>query len=172
MTGELAGPTEQMNLSLREQSDEELLRDSRVEAFRGPGPGGQKRNKTSSAVRVTHSGTGISVVAGESRSQARNKAVALSRLRHRIAVEVRELVELGTLPDAGVVKVSRRSVDYAKAVGKVMDVMEHVGWSVSEAGKLIGVSTGKLVDFLSGDPVVWAEVNRQRLRAGLRVLNA
>jgi hypothetical protein len=111
-------------------------------------------------------------MAGESRSRARNKAKAISTLRHRIAVEVRERVDLAALPDAALVKVSRRSVDYAAAIGKVLDVMEHVGWSVSEAGKLIGVSTGKLVDFLSADPAAWAEVNRKRLRAGLRGLNA
>jgi protein subunit release factor B len=49
--------------------DNQLLADCRWEAFRGPGPGGQKRNKTSSAVRITHLPTGLSAIATESRSQ-------------------------------------------------------------------------------------------------------
>ena len=98
--------------------------------------------------------------------------MAIWRVRHKIALEVREPIDLSGLPDEGIVKVSRRSVAYASAVGKMMDVMEHVGWSVSGAGKLIGVSTGRLIDFLSADPLAWAEVNRRRQRAGLRVLNS
>ena len=35
-------------------SDEELMKECRFDAMRGTGPGGQKRNKTSSAARVTH----------------------------------------------------------------------------------------------------------------------
>src|SRR5215216_3670260 len=75
-------------------SDGAFSVDCRWEAFRGPGPGGQKRNKTSSAVRVTHEPSGLSALAGESRSQARNRAKALERLKHRLAVELRRPVDL------------------------------------------------------------------------------
>jgi hypothetical protein len=159
-------------VSPRRQSDEELIADCRVEAFRGPGPGGQKRNKTSSSVRITHVPTGVSAVAGELRSQHRNKVMAIWRVRHKIALEVREEIDLTRLPCPGVVEISRRAQGYPAAVGLVIDVLEKVGWSVSDAGKMLGVSTGKLIDFLSEDPLVWAEVNRQRQRAGLRGLNA
>src|SRR5688572_28451772 len=81
---------------LRPDLDDTLRRDCRWEAFRGPGPGGQKRNKTSSAVRVTHGPSGLSALAAESRSQARNRAKALERLRHRLAVELRRPVDLHT----------------------------------------------------------------------------
>ncbi len=54
--------------------------DLRVEAFRSSGPGGQHANKTSSAVRVTHTPTGLVAVAQEERSQHRNRALALARL--------------------------------------------------------------------------------------------
>src|SRR3954447_23782362 len=77
----------------RTAGHEALLRQCRFEAFRGPGPGGQKRNKTSSAVRLTHLPTGLSAVAGESRSQHKNRERAVERLRHRLAVEVRRPVE-------------------------------------------------------------------------------
>src|SRR5438270_13331228 len=79
--------------SLRFLSDEQLLAQVRTETFRGPGPGGQKRNKTSNSIRLTHLPSGISVVAGESRSQAENKIRALRRLRLRLAIENCEPIE-------------------------------------------------------------------------------
>ena len=66
-----------------------LLAQCRWDAFRGSGPGGQKRNKTSNSMRLTHLPTGISVIASESRSQAENKMRALRRLKMHLALEFR-----------------------------------------------------------------------------------
>jgi protein subunit release factor B len=57
-----------------------LLRDCDVETYRASGPGGQHRNKTESAVRMTHRPTGLVRVATEHRSQLRNRELALERL--------------------------------------------------------------------------------------------
>ena len=51
-----------------------------VHTYRASGPGGQKRNKTESAVRIRHVPSGITAVATESRSQSRNREVAMERL--------------------------------------------------------------------------------------------
>lgn len=59
--------------------------DVRFESFRAGGPGGQHQNTTDSAVRATHLPTGLCVVAREMRSQHRNKALALDRLRALMA---------------------------------------------------------------------------------------
>jgi protein subunit release factor A len=55
-----------------------------VESFRARGPGGQHRNVTESAVRLTHLPSGVRAVAAESRSQHRNREVAFERLIARL----------------------------------------------------------------------------------------
>src|SRR6185436_18709046 len=69
---------------------ERLERDCDLEFFVAGGPGGQHRNKTSSAVRLTHRPTGIVVVASERRSQHQNRAEALERLAWRLAERARK----------------------------------------------------------------------------------
>ena len=54
-------------------------------AYRSSGPGGQKKNKTESSVRVRHRPTGLTRVATESRSQWRNRRAALERLWRALA---------------------------------------------------------------------------------------
>ncbi len=55
-----------------------------IEFYRASGPGGQRRNKKDTAVRITHIPTGISVVAPESRYRSVNMKRALERLTERI----------------------------------------------------------------------------------------
>ena len=65
--------------------DTALLAECQETFFVGSGPGGQHRNKTESAVRLVHLPTGVAVTATERRSQARNRAAALERLRAALA---------------------------------------------------------------------------------------
>jgi protein subunit release factor B len=57
-----------------------IARESDVTAFRSSGPGGQKKNKTESSVRVRHTPSGITRIATEHRSQTRNRLLALERV--------------------------------------------------------------------------------------------
>jgi len=58
-------------------------KDLKIEYMRGTGPGGQHRNKTSSACRITHIPTGISAYADE-RSQHTSRKKALQELKNRL----------------------------------------------------------------------------------------
>jgi len=58
--------------------------DVRVDTFRGTGAGGQHRNKTDSAVRVTHQATGTVVTVLQGRSQHANRKKALQELARRL----------------------------------------------------------------------------------------
>lgn len=66
------------------ESDDDLLRECEVETFRASGPGGQHVNKTESAVRLRHLPSGLVVTSQQERSQHRNKALCLQKLRVRV----------------------------------------------------------------------------------------
>jgi len=149
-----------------------LLAECRVETYRASGPGGQKRNKTSSAVRISHPASGLSAVATESRSQHRNKALALQRLRYQLALHFRQPVakdQTIALAGAGL-DATAKMKDYLLVMSRVLDVLQSAGWSVSAAASRLGSSTGQIVGFLRADPKLGAYVNQQRGKVGLRNL--
>ena len=59
-------------------------KDLRIEAMRGSGDGGQKKQKTSSKIRITHKLTGISAESQDSRMQSQNKKIAFKRLADKL----------------------------------------------------------------------------------------
>ncbi|HEU5226948.1 MAG TPA: peptide chain release factor-like protein [Ktedonobacteraceae bacterium] len=61
-----------------------LERDCDLEFFIAGGPGGQHRNKVSTAVRLTHRPTGTVVTASERRSQYANREAAFARMAARL----------------------------------------------------------------------------------------
>src|SRR5437899_1810250 len=155
-------------------SDAELLGQCEVDTYRASGPGGQKRNKTSSAVRIRHPASGLIVIAEESRSQHENKAKALKRLRHAFFLKLRELAPAEGWtghPDFRDARngndrlhLGRKDPRFWPAAGVALDVLlEHEG-RVSEAAEALGVGTANLVCFLAVEPKVWEEANHLRAR--------
>jgi protein subunit release factor B len=66
------------------QSNEDLLSECKIEAYRASGSGGQHVNTTDSAVRLTHIPTGIVVTSQRQRSQYLNKQDCLQKLRKEV----------------------------------------------------------------------------------------
>src|ERR1700733_7538612 len=161
-------------------ADEALLKQCEVDTYRASGPGGQKRNKTSSAVRLRHLPSGLIVIAEESRSQHENKAKALRRLKKALFLELRETLspesltpaEVAALPDyadalrGGRLRLGVKDPRFWPAVGVVLDVLVAVEAKVSEAAEMLGISTGNLIAFLESDSKVWQQANNLRARFG------
>ncbi len=61
-----------------------LYGEIRVEYYRSRGPGGQRKNKKETAVRLKHLASGVTVTATESRYQAVNKRRAFQRLQEKL----------------------------------------------------------------------------------------
>lgn len=59
---------------------EQFMRDVQIKCIRAKGPGGQHVNKTSSAVQLLHKPTGLTVKVEDTRSQHRNRELAIARL--------------------------------------------------------------------------------------------
>lgn len=65
------------------------MKDLRIEYYKSSGPGGQHKNKRRMAVRMTYVPSGVCAVGQEQRSQAMNKALALSRLEKKLEAKNR-----------------------------------------------------------------------------------
>jgi hypothetical protein len=156
--------------------DARLLAECEIHTFRASGPGGQKRNKTSSAVRLHHAPSGIIVKAAESRSQHENKARALRRLREALAIASRRPPPaVLTWPEHvhivdGTLRLASENPAIPEVLGLLLDALDAAHGSTPDAAACLGISAASLTRVLSEHHAAWAEANRIRKAAGLAAL--
>jgi hypothetical protein len=162
--------------STRLLNDDALLAECREDHYRGSGPGGQKRNKTSNGVRLVHEPTGTLVTATESRSLKENRVHAIRRLRLKLAADVREPIDLADFspPDWFVsirhekrIDASHRNPLHAAAGGLALDLLAALNGNPAAVAVNLGVSTTAVIKLLEDEPLFWAAANRIRAELGL-----
>ncbi len=152
-------------------SDEELLKLCRVDLCRGTGPGGQKRNKTSTAVRVTHLESGLSASDDATRSQHINRAHALAKLRVELAVKLppdegfaQPAIPLEPVPRPG-------RPEYPRWLGELFNALQVSGFQPPAAAAAYGCSPSHLIRVIAKDETAWQQLAQARQRLGLPPLH-
>jgi hypothetical protein len=147
-------------------SDDQLIQQCSVDAYRASGPGGQKRNKTSSAIRLRHQSTGLIVIAEESRSQHENRTRAVRRLRRELALQVRDPWTMARTD----LSLGRKDRQFWPAVALVLDALDaHCGRVKDTAGAL-EATTAQLVAFFRIEARLWQRANEIRRSHGQKPL--
>lgn len=168
-------------------SDEKLMSQCEMDTYKSSGPGGQHRNKRETAVRLKHLPTGIIAQASEDRSQHKNRASALARLRSLLALKVRNNIDLETytpppellqvLPTKSTIRGSEcgpqigpNNPKFVLGMQALLDLIFAVEGSVSDAAKKLGLSTGALSRLLLSDDSLRQAVNEFRTSKGMKPL--
>ncbi|KAJ0972907.1 hypothetical protein J5N97_020866 [Dioscorea zingiberensis] len=162
-------------------------RSARWTPTRLPAPVASTRNKRESAVRLKHLPTGTIAQAVEDRSQHKNRAAALSRLRTLLALKVRKEIDLDEykpppeilqiLPAKATIRgadvgpqIGPNNPKFAMGMQALLDLIFAVEGSVSDAAKILGLSTGALSRLILSDDSLRRAVNELRTSKGMRPL--
>ena len=159
--------------------------DLRLQFYRASGPGGQHRNKTATACRITHLATGLSAEATDSRSQADNRRNALRRLRMNIACQVRRPVDLdhltvpevvaeclfmprgGPAPRRQRIQIGRKDRRFWGVAQILLDLLDARGGKLAAAAGDLDIGTSNFVSIIKSDRHLVAAAQGIRKRHGL-----
>ena len=134
----------------------------------GSGPGGQKRNKTSSAVKVELPQYNVAASDCTERSQFRNRSNALKKLKMLLALNYRQ--ERSDAPENPECSVS--SANYPLFAAQLLDIIHQNGFDHRKAADVCGISPTALLKKLFRDPELWQFFQNQRKILNLPTLHA
>ena len=167
--------------------DAALLAQCDIHTYRSSGPGGQHRNKVSSAVRLRHRATGITAHGDDSRSQHENKALAIKRLRMDFALQLRRPVDkvAGEIPavvreclfvprgkavttrDLKRLQVGRKDHRFWPVAAALLDILDAFEGRIADAAAWLGITTSNLVSTFQDDRHLLAAAQAMRKKHGL-----
>ena len=148
--------------------ENEFIRHCTVEFFKASGPGGQHRNKTSSAVRLTLNGFGLRSEDCTERSQHRNRSNAVKKLKMTLACSIRNTP--AQLPER--MECSMNSDDYPLFAARLLDLLQECGFDHKQCAGRCEISPSALLKKLSRDPLLWQLFCREREARSLSKLTS
>jgi len=182
------------------QSDDALLADCEIGFGRSSGPGGQHRNKVQTLVKLKHTPTAIEAHAGERRSQAENRQVALKRLRLQLAIDVRIPVPDGDIGSdlwksrrqspargheggqsplgrfrgggTGHLSINPDHHDYPALLAEALDVIASSAWDAKKASVRLECSASQLIKLVAEHPHAMVRWNAERKKLNLHPLRS
>lgn len=161
--------------------DEDFLEQCSFDTGRVSGPGGQHRNKVETGVFITHVPTGFETQATERRSQIQNRARSVFRLRLKLAIRVRTVVN----PEKHQVSplwqkrrqgekltVNPEHEDYPALLAEALDVIVSRRYDVAGAAGVLGITMSQLTRLVRHERHAFALVNAGREKIGLQRLRS
>jgi hypothetical protein len=154
---------------------DQLRAECEMRCLRRSGPGGQHRNKVSTAVALRHTPTGVLAEANEDRSQAVNRSMALFRLRINLALQVRTTRRPDQTPSGiwrsrchdGRIDINAGHADFPAILAEALDIAAQTGHDIKKAAEILGCTASQLVRLLRKEPKALLLVNDARKRLGL-----
>ena len=116
--------------------------DLKIDYYRSSGAGGQKVNKTSSAVRITHIPTGIVCACQVERSQHQNREVAMKMLKSKL-IEIKEREHLDKIDD---IKGEQREIAWGSQIRSYV----FMPYTLAKDHRT-GFESGNINDVMDGD---------------------
>lgn len=150
-------------------TNSDLLAKCKIEKFQASGAGGQKRNKTQTAVRIKHKKLNVYIECSNYREYKKNLDVGLVRLRLKLALiicnlsieEFENQIKNFKLP----LNMFRKNAstdhnDYAISIFLGINLFRLNQYSYANSAKKLSISTSSFIKFLKKDKLVFQEFQK------------
>lgn len=143
-------------------NDTELLAQCQLKSFQGSGPGGQHRNKTNTGVHLKLLPFNLEIRCCEDRSAMMNRLHALSRLRIKLALQIRsEVGPILAFPGSnGHINPDNKA--FPAFLAQVFDHLEIQSGEIRPVAELWKLSPSALLRILGQEKSVWEALQTLR----------
>ncbi len=144
--------------------DEEFLKYVSISVFKASGRGGQKVNKTSSAVRMVFEPLNVEVTCQKYRKQTENKVSALRKLKKNVALHASswpsdDVFAICLQYVKNGLHINRKNRDISLIYALIVALFCNFNGDHKKVAVQLGVTPSRLVKFLAEDKLLLNKVN-------------